>query len=104
MDYFLYLKSPEWAQKREAAIERAGSRCQVCNSPDRLNVHHRTYERIGCEIAGDLTALCEECHQLFHDKLPSRTVHEPRHWKAGGPTKELLAYLNSRQGHDVSQK
>jgi replicative DNA helicase len=49
------------------ALSRAGHRCQVCNSPDKLDVHHRTYERVGQEQLDDLTVLCDRCHGLFHE-------------------------------------
>lgn len=66
MPYADYLKSPEWAQKRQRALRFAGFRCQLCNSPERLNVHHRTYERLGQELMGDLITLCNDCHSIFH--------------------------------------
>lgn len=31
-----------------------------------LDVHHRTYERLGQEQEYDLTVLCHRCHSLFH--------------------------------------
>jgi hypothetical protein len=65
-----YLRSPHWRQTRLAALGRAGNRCQVCNGAKQLDVHHRTYERIGKEADGDLTVLCRECHALFHDAGP----------------------------------
>ena len=68
MDYYEYLKSPKWKQIRDAAIARAGYRCQVCNRPNGqviLDVHHRTYERLGNENPDDLTVLCRDCHRLF---------------------------------------
>jgi hypothetical protein len=40
--YSQYFSSPAWCQRRDEAQRRAGNRCQVCNSPDRLEVHHRT--------------------------------------------------------------
>jgi hypothetical protein len=64
--YHAYLQTPEWAEKRQAALEDAGQRCQLCNSPSALNVHHRTYERVGRERLGDLTVLCRRCHEKFH--------------------------------------
>jgi 5-methylcytosine-specific restriction endonuclease McrA len=67
--YFEYLRSEPWKLKAEAAKARAGHRCQVCNSADRLDVHHRTYERLGRELDSDLTVLCRPCHQLFEDYL-----------------------------------
>lgn len=64
--YREYLQSAEWSERRDAAIAAAGYRCQVCNTPDRLHVHHRTYERLSDEEPGDLTVLCEGCHEAFH--------------------------------------
>lgn len=66
MSYAEYLRSPHWMATRAKAIRRAGNRCQVCNGSERLEVHHRTYDRIGHESAGDLIVLCRECHQTFH--------------------------------------
>jgi hypothetical protein len=66
-DYPTYLQSPEWKARRDERVKAAGNRCQVCNRAEKLNVHHRTYERIGNEIPDDLIVLCEPCHKLFHD-------------------------------------
>lgn len=43
-----------------------------------LDVHHRTYERLGNESPDDLTVLCRDCHKLFsqNGKL-SRPSTEP---------------------------
>ena len=67
IDYHTYLDSPEWKERSALAKARAGYRCQVCDSPDRLETHHRTYERIGREDDGDLVVLCHRCHSLFED-------------------------------------
>lgn len=64
--YNRYLKSPEWRERADRILERDGYRCRVCNSPHRLQVHHRTYERLGHEEDGDLVVLCAECHDVFH--------------------------------------
>ena len=61
-----YLRSAKWKKKREQALERADHRCQVCNSPHELQVHHRTYEHWGNERLTDLTVLCRSCHCIFH--------------------------------------
>ena len=70
MNYYDYLLSHEWQEKRSAALVAAGNRCQVCNSPNNLDVHHRTYERLGNEQPGDMTVLCRTCHALFSSRLP----------------------------------
>src|SRR6184192_270343 len=71
MPYPDYLKTPEWQYRRSEALVRVAYRCQICNTPDHLNVHHRDYERRGNERPEDLTVLCGSCHQLYHDKLPA---------------------------------
>lgn len=70
LPYGEYLKTCHWQNQRDAARERAGGRCQLCNQAENLHVHHRTYERRGCEDPGDLIVLCAACHGKFHDKLP----------------------------------
>lgn len=67
LPYNEYLLTDHWQQKRVGALGRAGSRCQVCNAPKTLNVHHRTYKHRGYEYDEDLIVLCKGCHQLFHD-------------------------------------
>lgn len=63
-EYLAYLQSYDWQLKREKALKRFGNRCAICNSPDHLQVHHRTYERLGDEAIGDLTVLCADCAQI----------------------------------------
>lgn len=68
-NYHKYLQSEHWKAIRNEAIERAGGRCQLCNKPGILHVHHRTYENVSNEKPGDLIVLCGHCHAKFHDKL-----------------------------------
>jgi hypothetical protein len=76
--YQAYLQSPEWAQRKFDALRRAGQRCQVCNSPAALEVHHRTYERIYRELPEDLTVLCRECHARHHGTENTVEQQSPR--------------------------
>ena len=77
-DYQLYLKTEHWQRVRQATIDRFGGRCAVCNSNQQLDVHHRTYERRGCETPADTILLCRGCHDLFHKngKLAAPGVDE----------------------------
>lgn len=77
-EYIAYINSAAWKAKRGPALTRAEGRCQVCNSANHLDVHHRTYERFEDEKPGDLTVLCRTCHELFHEK---------RHLKTGNKSK-----------------
>ncbi len=68
MPYKEYLQTPYWKRRREDKLRAAGHRCQLCNRGSvPLNVHHRTYERLGEELDEDLTVLCRECHHTFHE-------------------------------------
>jgi 5-methylcytosine-specific restriction endonuclease McrA len=73
VNYNEYIKSPEWVTKCNQVKQRDGYRCLLCNSGERLEVHHRTYERLGNELPEDLSTLCHECHDLFskHNRLPA---------------------------------
>jgi hypothetical protein len=71
MPYGEYLRTPEWQDTRKRAVARAAWRCQLCNVSGNdegivLQVHHRTYENRGRELAGDLTVLCKPCHGRHH--------------------------------------
>lgn len=66
MPYRTYLDSDAWRDRRRHLLRRVGYRCQVCNGSGRLDVHHRTYVRLGHEHPEDLTVLCRTCHRLFH--------------------------------------
>ena len=71
--YQQYIASDRWRNSpaRLEELRRAGHRCRLCNlgPPDVfLTVHHRTYERLGQELADDLTTLCMECHRAVTDR------------------------------------
>lgn len=73
MEYREYLKSDHWRQFRKQMIHRAGYVCSRCGykpkDPFTLNVHHKTYERLGQEDPGDVLVLCYKCHMKEHDAL-----------------------------------
>lgn len=62
--YKKYLKSPEWAAKRQEVFRTYGKRCYACRkAPKVLHVHHVDYARLGNEAMGDLIPLCVPCHK-----------------------------------------
>lgn len=67
--YKEYLLTEHWKTIRKRKLRKANYKCELCNSTEKLNVHHKTYENRGCEKDEDLIVLCEDCHGKFHDKL-----------------------------------
>jgi 5-methylcytosine-specific restriction endonuclease McrA len=69
MPYREYLRTPEWRKTRAAALLRSGHSCavDVTHTKD-LEVHHRTYERLGEELETDLLVLCRDCHRSHHQR------------------------------------
>lgn len=68
-DYRQYLKSKHWKDKRNKIRKQRCNKCERCKSTIKLQVHHKTYERIGCEKDEDLELLCEICHIEEHKLL-----------------------------------
>lgn len=66
VNYHEYLRSDRWQEIRQRKLLEVDFRCQLCNSDRDLQLHHRTYERLGHEHMSDLTVLCATCHTLFH--------------------------------------
>jgi 5-methylcytosine-specific restriction endonuclease McrA len=80
IDYATYISSVEWRIKAYEAKRRAGWACMLCATTMWLEVHHRTYARLGRERPSDLVVLCSHCHRRHHDTLESEravgTSHE----------------------------
>lgn len=72
LPYREYLQSEHWKNTRAIMLKRRGYKCELCNSTTSLHVHHKSYERLGCEWQGDLIVLCGACHAKFHDKPKSK--------------------------------
>lgn len=70
LSYREYLLSDWWQVRRADAIRDARSQCEDCGrrppAVRSLDVHHRTYDRLGCEERADLVCLCRPCHSLRH--------------------------------------
>lgn len=72
--YTAYMRSPEWEERRQERLALDGRRCTGCGSDgsdSRLEVHHLTYERFGCERLEDLMTLCHFCHCREHGNTPT---------------------------------
>jgi hypothetical protein len=66
MPYAAYLQTPEWRARRDRAVRRARFRCERCHGRGELQVHHRSYQRLGAELDEDLEVLCDRDHRQEH--------------------------------------
>lgn len=65
-----YLRTPHWHQVSRWRKKIARFRCEVSDQHTGiLDVHHKTYDHLGCEPPEDLEVLCRECHKARHDAL-----------------------------------
>lgn len=71
--YDEYMGSRAWIDRRTRALNLARWRCNRCGSAKRLQVHHKTYERLGRELDADLEVVCKSCHEAHHIEEHERT-------------------------------
>lgn len=73
LPYKDYLKTCWWKFRREQKIKSVGGACERCAKRRSLQVHHKTYERLGMERDDDLEVVCKGCHQHIHqDDIEAR--------------------------------
>jgi HNH endonuclease len=70
MRYSEYIKSEAWTEKRARILKHARGKCEKCGKRKAIQVHHKTYKRVGREKDEDLAALCGPCHQSEHPDKP----------------------------------
>lgn len=110
--YASYLKSSAWKRVRKAAIARVHGICERCGRTEysrRLEVHHKTYERLGCERSDDLVVLCTECHQRADALRAKRTKEsqDKRLWDArldGWASKVYGERWQTDVGYDMAEE
>jgi hypothetical protein len=69
-EYMDWIRSAEFKSLARTVKERAGYRCQVCNSCKSPEAHHRTYDSMKTEREiDDLVCLCSRCHEWYHKKI-----------------------------------
>ena len=63
------MKSDAWAVKKMDKCSVAEYKCCVCGNLNDLEVHHKTYKRLGREKLSDLVLLCKYCHKELHRRV-----------------------------------
>jgi hypothetical protein len=95
----VYLRSDHWIAVRDDALER-WSQCQRCGSPRRLQVHHLSYERLGCEPPEDLLVVCRRCHDQIETARIERRL-ESRRARIGEDEDDLFEELSRTEVANV---
>jgi len=69
--YYEYLKTEHWKKVRERKFNSKSKYvCECCSVSKGLQLHHKSYKRVGCERLNDLVWLCEKCHSELHKTKP----------------------------------
>ena len=69
MTYNQQLNNPRWKAKRILILERDNYSCMLCDSNNKLHVHHIKYIGKAWEAPDEyLVTLCSICHKTIHDK------------------------------------
>lgn len=67
--YDAYMRSPQWREKRDAVMRRAGGFCEGCGKERATQVHHLTYAHLCAEFLWELRAVCTPCHERIHQEM-----------------------------------
>ena len=65
INYREYINSAEWAKVRVDIVAVRGNKCEICGKRG-SQVHHLTYDNLGCEEPEDLILTCGKCHMKEH--------------------------------------
>ena len=68
-EYRQYLLSQHWIIFKRRYYKRHKKGCSRCGSEINVQLHHKTYVRIGRERQSDVIPLCRKCHKKEHLKL-----------------------------------
>lgn len=72
LPYAAYIRSDHWlAVKKRYRASKLPQTCLACGGTP-VDLHHRTYNRLGQEWLTDLVPLCREHHNQVHNRLNRR--------------------------------
>ena len=74
--YRSYMASDAWRQKKVDIINKRGRICEHCGTAGHVELHHKTYDRLGNEADEDLELLCKNCHAMADAKREASTRYE----------------------------
>jgi hypothetical protein len=66
INYFDYIKSKLWQDRKERYFRNHERICDACGSKENIDLHHTKYENFGREPNHILISFCRNCHEEFH--------------------------------------
>src|SRR5687768_10182407 len=63
-----YWESEWWKMRKDYYFSSHPRSCSKCGESHFVQLHHKTYQHLGCEPDCDLTPLCKKCHRIEHRK------------------------------------
>ena len=68
LPYQDYLKTEHWKILRRRLIKKSRGVCAICGVKCKriMQLHHKTYVRLGEERPSDMMVLCPNCHRKVH--------------------------------------
>ncbi len=70
--YRKHLRSAKWRYLKARIINSRGHWCERCGLGYGLELHHKTYERLGDELITDVELLCDQCHRTADEERAQR--------------------------------
>lgn len=96
MTYKQQLQTKEWKAKRLEILERDGHKCTVCESTEKLQVHHLYYRKTkkAWEYPDKaLTTLCKSCHEDEHPEIFDGEITVTMKYKFTGNEYRFIKYI-----------
>jgi hypothetical protein len=79
--YLDYIRSEEWFNLKIDLLQKRGCNCERCGKkkhPLKLQIHHKTYERLFNERESDLIIVCRICHMKEHGLIKEPKIKKPK--------------------------
>jgi hypothetical protein len=98
MTYKQQLQTKEWKAKRLEILERDGHKCTVCESTEKLQVHHLYYRKTkkAWEYPNKaLITLCRTCHEEEHPTLFDGEISVTMVYKFAGDSFRFITYIQA---------
>ena len=101
-EYLKYLRSKKWQHKKQdfRASKLFKNGCHVCGR-EKVDIHHKSYKRLGQERLTDLVALCRTCHDAVHQMVKEHSnISKYNFWSCVKKYKKTyLGLLNPQRSH-----